>query len=122
MPRSVGCAVGLGAVLVFLSSCGPIQSTSVISDADVQLSAAKTAGAEKYATYEWTLASMYLHKAREEVGRSAFESAVEYARKAKKFATEAKDKSVSSPLKGEPAPTIVPVPAPAEPPPTSTTP
>jgi hypothetical protein len=99
-----------------LLACGPVQSTSFLMDAEVQLEAARTAGADKYAVYEWTAAKLYIHKAREEVGHSAYESAVDYARKAKTYATEARDKAVHSPAKGELPPSPAPEPAPATPP------
>jgi hypothetical protein len=101
MPRLATLAAGCLGLL----ACGPIQSTSFLMDAEVQLQAAKTAGADQYATYEWTAANLYLHKAKQEVGHSSYESAVEYARKAKKFATEAREKAVANPAKGAPPPT-----------------
>ena len=56
----------LVAVAGALSGCGPIKSTSHLLDAEVQIQAARTAGAEKLAPYEWTAANLYIHKAREE--------------------------------------------------------
>lgn len=80
---------------VVVSGCGPIQSTSYLLDADVALQSAKTAGADKYAPYEYTSAALYLHKAREEVGYSDFEVAVAFAQKASKYANEAREKAMS---------------------------
>lgn len=65
-------------------------------DADVQMEAARTAGADKYAPYEFTAAKLYLHKAREEVGFSDYEIAVELAKKATKYASEARDKATAA--------------------------
>ncbi len=79
-----------------LVGCGPVQSTAYLLDADVQIQAAKTAGAEKYAQYEWTSANLYIKKAREEVGYSDFEAGVEFAQKASKYANEAREKAMSA--------------------------
>lgn len=43
------------------------------------------------APYEYYSAVEYLHKAREEVGTSDYEAAIEYARKARIFAKKARD-------------------------------
>lgn len=75
--------------------CGPIQSTSLIMDADVQLDAAKKADAPKFAPYEYTLADAYLNKAREEVGYADYEVAIDFAQKALDNAKKAKDISVN---------------------------
>src|SRR3989442_14107612 len=78
-----------------LNGCGPVQSTAYLLDADVQIEAARTAQADKYAPYEWTAANLYIHKAREEVGYSDFEVAVDFAQKASKYANEARDKAMT---------------------------
>lgn len=67
----------------------------------MQIEAARTAGADRLAPYEWTAANLYIHKAREEVGYSDFEVAVDFAQKASKFANEAKEKAMSSPRRDE---------------------
>jgi len=79
-----------------MSACGPIQSTAYLLDAEVQIEAARTAGAEKMAPYEWTAANLYIHKAREEVGDSDFETGVDYAGKAQKFARDAREKALAA--------------------------
>lgn len=86
--------VALLAVVSVLAACGPVQSTAYLLDADVSLEAARTARAEHYAPYEYTSAKLYLLKAREEVGYSDYEVAVDFARKASKFANEAREKSL----------------------------
>ncbi|MFZ5471366.1 MAG: DUF4398 domain-containing protein [Myxococcota bacterium] len=91
---------------VGLCACGPVQSTAYLLDADVQLEAARTAGAEKYAPYEWTAAALYLHKAREEVGYSDFQVAVDFAQKAARFANEAKAKALSATKKDDLSPPV----------------
>lgn len=79
-----------------LAGCGPIQSTGYLIDADVQIEAARTAGAERYAPYEWTSANLYFEKAKDKVGYSEYEVAVDYAQKASRFANEAKARAIRS--------------------------
>lgn len=76
-------------------ACGPIRSTVFIIDAEVQIQAAKTAGAEKLAPYEWTSANLYIYKAREEVGTSDYGVAVDFAEKASRYANEAREKALA---------------------------
>ena len=78
-----------------LAACGPIQSTSYLLDAEVQIQAARTANAERLAPYEWTAANLYYEKAKDKVGYSEYEIGVDYARKASKFANEARQRAVS---------------------------
>lgn len=85
--------LGLG---LFTLACGPIQSTSHLLDAEVMIEAARTAKADKYAPYEWTAANLYIHKAREEVGYADFETAVDFAQKASKYATQARDAAMKA--------------------------
>lgn len=77
-------------------ACGPVRSTAFLLDADVALQAARTAGAETHAPYEFTSAQLYLQKAREEVGYSDYQVAVEFAVKASKFANDARDKALAA--------------------------
>ncbi len=93
-----------------LAGCGPVRSTAYLLDAEVQIEAARTAGAEKYAPYEWTAANLYIHKAREEVGYSDFEIALDFAQKASRFATEARTQAMASTKRDEPS-GVVPDPA-----------
>lgn len=109
-PRSTPLALLVAAALG--AGCGPIQSTAFLIDAETMLGAAQTAQAPKLAPYEWTAASLYYSKAKEEVGYSDFEQAVDYARKAVEFATRARDAAQKTARKGEAAP--APAPAPAE--------
>ncbi len=88
-------ALTLGAL-----SCGPVQSTAYLIDTETMLEAARTAQADKLAPYEWTAANLYLVKAKEEVGYSDFEQAVDYAKKAVGFATRARDVAVSAAKQG----------------------
>lgn len=83
------------AVAGALSGCGPIKSTSHLLDAEVQIQAARTAGAPRLAPYEWTAANLYIHKAREEVSYSDYQSGVDFAEKASRFANEAREKALA---------------------------
>ncbi len=74
--------------LAFGSGCGPILSTYLIVSAQADLDGAKAAEAEKYAVYEYTAASQYLHKAREEQGYADFGPAIDFAFKADEMATK----------------------------------
>jgi hypothetical protein len=74
-----------------LTGCfGPINSTSNIIDAEVEIEAARTAGAEKLAPYEWEAARLYLHQAKEEVGYSNYRQGVDFAQKASTCANAAR--------------------------------
>lgn len=88
-----------GALVV--AGCGPVQSTAYLLDAEVQIEAARTAQADRLAPYEWTLANLYIHKAREEVGYSDFEAAVDFARKASLNANQARTKAMGTDQKAE---------------------
>ena len=92
------------ALTLALSACGPVQSTSFLIDADIMLEAARTAQAAKNAPYEWTAANLYVAKAREEVGYSDYEQAVDFARKALSFATRARDTAIKVARQNESAP------------------
>ena len=87
-----------------LAGCGPVQSTAYLLDAEVQIEAARTAQAERYAPYEWTAANLYFRKSKEEVGYSDFEQAVDFAQKAQKFGTAARDNAMKANRKDEPPP------------------
>ena len=86
---------GIASLALAMLGCGPIQSTSLIMDADAQLEAARTADAPKYAPYEYTLADAYLHKAREEAGYAEYQDAIDYGQKAEDLANRARAIAVS---------------------------
>lgn len=86
------------------AACGPIQSTAFLVDAETMLEAASTARAPKTAPYEWTAASLYYSKAKEEIGYSDFERAVDYAMKALTFATKARDNALKAARQADPTP------------------
>ncbi|HYO55721.1 DUF4398 domain-containing protein [Archangium sp.] len=79
-----------------LAGCGPVRSTSHLLDAEVQIQAARTAGAEKLAPYEWTAANLYIRKAREEVSYSDYQAGVDFAEKAARFAAKARETAMAN--------------------------
>ncbi len=78
------------AALALVAGCGPIQSTASLIDADVEVEAARAAGAATSSPYEFTAAEAYLHKAREVAGRAQYEASAEFAGKARDLAKEAR--------------------------------
>ncbi|HEY6106908.1 MAG TPA: hypothetical protein VIV59_13070 [Anaeromyxobacteraceae bacterium] len=84
-----------------LVACGPIRSTRSLIAADVELEAARAAGAQKTAVYEYTAAEAYLHQSRVVAGYAQYQASEEYADKALKFAQEAKKKALAA--TGKPA-------------------
>lgn len=86
----------LVAVAGALAACGPVKSTANILDAEVQIQAARTAGAEKLAPFEWTAANLYIAKAREEIGYSDYQAGVDFAVKASRYANEAREKAMAA--------------------------
>lgn len=80
-------------LLLLAGGCGSILSTSEIGAANAALELAQADGAEELAVYEFVSAEAYLEKAREEWGRSDFQQAVDYARRARSFAMQASDRA-----------------------------
>ncbi|RAL22127.1 hypothetical protein DL240_09740 [Lujinxingia litoralis] len=90
---------GAAALLV---GCGPVQATSRISQAEVALERARVADANIHAPYEYTSASHYLYKAKEEWGYSQFEAAYDYATQARRAAETALINAREAPWPGHP--------------------
>ena len=82
--------------LATLAACGPIQSTAALIDADVEIEAARAAGAAQTSPYEFTGAEAYLRKARDVSGRAQYESATRLASKALGLAKEARKNAVAA--------------------------
>lgn len=85
---------GIGLLLATVG-CGPVESTSLIVQADTALHNAKTVDAAQKSPYEFTAAEQYLHKAREEWGTSDFEYSVDFATKARDLAIKARENSMT---------------------------
>ena len=83
-------------VLAALAGCGPVRSSKALIDADVEVEAARAAGAQKSAVFEYTAAEAYLHEARVMSGQAQYEAAEDYAEKASKLAQEAKKKALAA--------------------------
>jgi hypothetical protein len=79
-----------------LAACGPIKSSRALLGADVEVEAARAAGAQKAAVYEFTAAEAYLHQARVVAGYAHYEVAEAYADKAVGFARKAKQKALAA--------------------------
>lgn len=92
--------VGLG-VAVFIG-CGPVQSTTGISDAETSIERARVHDAIDHSPYEYYRAQHYLYKAKEEWGYSNFEKARDYAREARRAADAAIDNTHEAPWQGHP--------------------
>jgi hypothetical protein len=73
-------------------ACGPVEYINQVTRrASAAVAAAKAAGAEKYAPYEYTAAKEYLHKAREEEGYADHQAAIRFGKKAETMAARAKE-------------------------------
>jgi hypothetical protein len=107
-PLLAALLLALGAPALF--GCGPLRSTAFILDAEVQIEAARTAGAEKYSPYEFTLAQLYIKKAREVVGFSDYEVGVGFAEQASAQARKAKESSMAAAAKTEVTPSFTTAP------------
>jgi hypothetical protein len=82
--------------LAALAGCGPIQSTASLIGADVEIEAARAAGAASSAPYEFTAAEAYLHKAREVAGHAQYGASATFAEKARDLAREARKNAVAA--------------------------
>lgn len=82
--------------LAAAAGCGPIQSTPALIEADVEVEAARSAGAPVAAPYEFTSAEAYLRKAREEAGYAQYQPATDFALKARDLAREAREKALNA--------------------------
>jgi hypothetical protein len=81
-------ALALGFLL--FSGCGPIVYLKDVSPrAAAALNQAKADRAEQYAPYEYTKASLYYDKAREEAGHAYFQNAVDWGRRSQNCSVRA---------------------------------
>ena len=85
-------AVALTIIAFVAGACGPVQYISQVTrSASSSVAAAKAAGAEKYAPYEYTSAVVYLHKAREEEGYAHHQAAIRFGKKAEEMGKRARE-------------------------------
>jgi hypothetical protein len=88
-------------------ACGPVQYlTTVTGDASSEIAAARAAGADKYAPYEWTAANEYYHKAREEEGYADHQAAVHFGNLARDLAKQARQIALAQAAAGTPPPSL----------------
>ena len=95
-------------MLALAAGCA-IAPTARVVRAQVEIDAATSAGADRYAIYEITKAREYIHKAREELGYAEYQTAAHYADAAVESGERAKQLSRDHPVEA---------PSPAAPPPT----
>ena len=101
--KSIFLASTLGLFCAVSVGCGPIVSGVQIVQANIALSAAETAGAKKFAVYEYTEAREYLTKAREENAYSDFWAARVFADKSLDCAVRARKKAETASAAEQPA-------------------
>lgn len=79
------------------AGCGPARFLRQVNDkAAGAVAAAKDAHADRLAPYEYTAATEYLVKAREEGAYAQYQVAIEYGRRAEELAVQARVKSQSA--------------------------
>lgn len=87
----------MGAVVMALTlglaptGCGPVLYTVAIGDAAELVEAARQAGAEREAPYEFYVAQEHLAKAREFAGEAEYQNALDMAGVAEENARQARD-------------------------------
>jgi hypothetical protein len=106
--------------LLAMSGCGPALSSYLITTAGADLEGARAAGADKYAIYEYTAATLYLHKAREEASFADFGPAIDYASRADELAKKGiekaqREKMAPTPEAAPVSPVVAPIVAPTAP-------
>lgn len=79
-----------------LLGCGPVQATSALIAADVELEGARASGAATAATQEFVSAEAYLHKAREKNGSAQYEAATTFAEKSRELSQAARKKAMAA--------------------------
>ena len=105
-------------VLALAVGCA-VAPTARVVRAQIEIDAATSAGADRYAIYEIVKAREYLHKAREELGYADYQTAMHYADAAVENGERAKQLSREHPIEAPtPAPPPqAPAPLPAHTPP-----
>jgi Domain of unknown function (DUF4398) len=105
--------------LLVLGACGPVEYIGQVTRrAASEVAAAKTAGADRIAPYEYTAAVEYLHKAREEAGYADFQAAIRFGKKSEALAKRAQElaRAGAPPAVGPGAPGTAPSTVPPPPP------
>lgn len=86
-------AVGL--LLLGSLACAPLQTSLHMREAEQAMQKAREQEAIRRSPYAWTMATLYLEKAKEKNGHSQYEQAMEYAQKAKQWALSAQSDSMN---------------------------
>ena len=84
----------VGSIIIYVSACGPVESTSLIIKADRAISNAETVEARNKSPYEYYAAKELVYKAREEWGYSDFEYAIDYAKDARDLAIKGREQAL----------------------------
>lgn len=88
------------ALVSLLSGCGPVVYLREVSTrAAAFLEQAKADGAEMYAPYEFTKASLYYDKAREDAGHADYQHAIEWGRRSQDCSNRASALAKSAQVK-----------------------
>lgn len=96
-PRSLFRALAL---VTLLSGCGPVlYLREVRIRAAAFLDQAKADGGEQYAPYEFTKASLYYDKAREDAGHADYQHAIEWGRRSQACSSRASALAISAQAK-----------------------
>ena len=92
----IGLVLAVISFSLLLVSCGPITAATMIRDAQVEIEAARSAGADKAAPFAFTSCEAFLEKAQEEEGYSDFQVAIDLAKKAIVYARAAKKQALET--------------------------
>jgi len=86
-----------GVVLLLVSSwaCAPLQTSLHMREAERAIRQAKEQEAMSLSPYAWTMAELYLAKAKEKNGHSQYEQAMEYSKKAAQWALAARSEAMN---------------------------
>lgn len=79
----------LALIAVLLAGCTAAKANIRIANADTALADARRDGADQHALYEFTMATRYIEKAKEEVGFSDYKMADLMARRSEEWADKA---------------------------------
>ena len=74
------------AALLLLSACGPVTSSSAVSDAEAAIAAAEKENAHRFAAFSYWSSVNYLEKAKQVEGYSEFGPATDFAIKSLELA------------------------------------
>jgi hypothetical protein len=82
--------IALGGFALLAIACGPVEYLNQVSvRAATALADAEQRGGDRWAPYEMTAARAYLHEAREQVGHSGYQRAIDCGRRAEELAIRA---------------------------------